>query len=140
MRLEAFEGEWTVERTIADVRAGRSGRFSGRAAFRPAAEGGLDYREEGTLVLDGAAPMTATRDYLWRDGGGGVIEVRFGDGRFFHRFLPEEPTPADVHRCDADTYRVRYDFARWPLWRAEWRVTGPRKDYAMTSAYRRVGG
>ena len=69
--------------------------------------------------------MAASRDYQWRDGGGGVIEVRFSDGRFFHRFLPEEPAPADVHLCDPDTYRVRYDFARWPLWRAEWRVTGP---------------
>ena len=137
MRLEAFEGEWTIERAIEDVRAGRSGRFAGRAAFRPAAGGGLDYREEGTLLLDGAPAMAASRDYLWRDGGDGVIEVRFGDGRFFHRFRPDAPSPADVHLCDPDTYRVRYDFGRWPLWAAEWRVTGPRKDYAMTSVYRR---
>lgn len=138
MRLEAFEGEWAVERSIEDVRAGRRGRFTGRAAFRPAAGGGLDYREEGTLAFDGAAPMAASRDYQWRDGGGGVIEVRFDDGRFFHRFLPEEREPADVHLCDPDTYRVRYDFGHWPLWRAEWRVTGPRKDYSMVTRYRRA--
>ena len=138
MRLEAFAGEWAVERAIEDVRAGRQGRFAGRAAFRPAAGGGLDYREEGTLAFGDGPAMAASRDYQWRDGGGGVIEVRFSDGRFFHRFLPEEPEPADVHLCDPDTYRVRYDFARWPLWRAEWRVTGPGKDYSMVSRYRRV--
>jgi hypothetical protein len=140
VRLEAFAGEWEIARTIEDVRAGRQGRFSGRAAFRPAAGGALDCREEGTLVLDGAPPMTASRTYRWRDGGGGVIEVRFGDGRFFHRFLPEEPIPTDVHLCGSDTYRVRYDLARWPLWRAEWRVRGPRKDYTMLSTYLRRDG
>ena len=60
--------------------------------------------------------MTATRDYLWRDGGAGTIEVRFGDGRFFHRFLADEPEPAAEHDCPPDRYRVRYDFSRWPRW------------------------
>ncbi len=138
MRLGAFEGDWTIERAIEDVHAARLGRFSGRATFRPAAAGGLAYREEGTLTLGDGPAMQATRDYHWRDGGGGIIEVRFGDGRFFHRFLPEEAAPGDVHQCDPDLYRVRYDFARWPMWRAEWRVTGPRKDYSMVSRYRRI--
>jgi hypothetical protein len=137
MRLQSFAGKWEIDRTIEDVRAGRTGRFAGRARFTPKAEG-LHYREEGTLMLEGAPPMTATRDYAWRDGGGGMIEVRFGDGRYFHRFLPEEIAPADVHDCPPDTYRVRYDFGRWPEWRAEWRVTGPRKDYGMVSHYRRA--
>jgi hypothetical protein len=139
VRLEAFEGEWAFVRAIEDLRAGRQGRFIGRAAFRPAAGGGLDYREEGMVTFDGGPAMTASRDYRWRDGGGGVIEVRFGDGRFFHRFLPEGPETTDVHLCGPDTYRVRYDFARWPQWRADWRVTGPRKDYSLVSRYRRVG-
>jgi len=138
VRLEAFEGEWAVDRTIEDVRAGRQGRFTGKAAFRPVAAGALGYREEGTLAFEGAPAMAASREYQWRDAGGGIIEVRFADGRFFHRFLPEEPAPTDVHHCDPDVYRVRYDFARWPLWRAEWRVTGPRKDYSMVSRYRRA--
>ena len=137
MHLAAFAGDWAVERTIDDVRAGARGRFTGRATFRPVADG-LAYREEGALVFADRPAITATRDYFWRDSGGGVIEVRFDDGRFFHRFLPEEPAPADVHLCHPDTYRVRYDFVRWPLWRAEWRVTGPRKDYALVSAYRRA--
>lgn len=137
MRVEAFEGLWEIERDIEDVRAGRAGRFVGRASFRPSADG-LAYREEGELTLEGAAPMAASRDYLWRDGPGGAIEVLFGDGRFFHAFHPDEAAPAAVHACDPDTYRVRYDFSRWPRWQADWRVTGPRKDYAMLSRFRRA--
>ena len=76
MRLEAFEGEWAIERAIEDVRAGRRGRFAGRASFRPVVEGGLDYREEGTLAFERAGDA-ASRGYPWRDGGGGVIEVWF---------------------------------------------------------------
>jgi hypothetical protein len=134
MRLEAFEGLWEIDRDIHDLRAGRSGRFSGRAEFRPGPEG-LAYREEGRLALEGAAAMTAARDYLWRDGGAGTIEVLFADGRFFHRFLADEPEPAAEHDCPPDRYRVRYDFSRWPRWSAAWAVTGPRKDYRLVSRY-----
>jgi hypothetical protein len=137
MRLRAFAGDWEIERDIEDVRGGRTGRFIGRASFAPAAEG-LAYHEEGRLRLGDGPEMTATRDYLWRDGGAGRIEVLFGDGRYFHDFLIDEPEPAAEHACPPDTYRVRYDFRQWPRWRAEWRVTGPRKDYAMVSRFRRA--
>jgi hypothetical protein len=137
MRLEGFTGAWTVDREIEDLRAGRSGRFSGRAEFRPVA-GGLAYREQGTLVMGGAS-MAAARGYLWRDGGAGTIEVCFEDGRLFHRFCTDEPEPAAVHACPPDHYRVRYDFARWPRWRAEWRVHGPRKDYFTVTRFARPG-
>jgi hypothetical protein len=134
MRLEAFAGTWVIDREIEDLRAGRSGRFAGRAEFRPVPEG-LAYREEGRLEL-GGAPMTASRAYLWRDGGAGTIEVCFDDGRLFHRFCADEPAPAAEHDCPPDHYRVRYDFARWPRWRAEWRVYGPRKDYCTVTRFR----
>jgi hypothetical protein len=138
MRLQSFEGAWEVYRIIEDVRAGRAGRFTGRARFEPV-EGGLAYREEGTLEFEGAAPMRASRNYIWRDGGGGTVEVWFESGGFFHRFSADEPAPAATHDCPPDRYRVRYDFAHWPRWQAEWRVSGPRKDYQMVSRYRRAG-
>lgn len=137
MRLEAFAGDWQIDREIEDVKGGRHGRFTGRARFTRSPEG-LRYREEGRLALDGAPEMAATRDYLWRDAGAGAVEVLFADGRPFHRFLLDEPDPAAEHACPPDTYRVRYDFSRWPRWRAEWRVTGPRKDYGMVSRFRPV--
>ena len=37
MRLQAFAGDWDVERDIEDVQAGRTGRFTGRARFTPGA-------------------------------------------------------------------------------------------------------
>jgi len=32
---------------------------------------------------------------------------------------------------------VTYDFRKYPQWRAEWRVEGPKKDYRMVTTYRR---
>lgn len=139
MELGALEGRWQLVREIEDVRAGRTGRFEGEAVFERVPDGSapleLAYLETGTLVLEGAPAMTATRRYRWRAAGSGTIEVLFDDGRFFHRIDAEEPVPGAVHACDPDLYRVRYDFRRWPRWVAEWRVSGPRKDYAMVSRY-----
>jgi hypothetical protein len=138
MRVDSFAGRWRLERRIEDRRAGRIGRLAGEARFAPA-PGGLAYHEEGTLAFEGGAPMRAERRYLWRDGGAGTIEVLFEDGRLFHRFDAEDLSPGASHACDPDAYRVRYDFRAWPRWRAEWHVTGPRKDYAMVSSYSPAG-
>lgn len=134
MQLQSFAGRWRIGRTIEDVRAGRTGGLAGTACFAPV-PGGLAYREEGTLDFSGSAPMRASRRYLWRGGGAGTIDVHFADGRFFHRFDAADPAPASSHDCPPDRYRVRYDFRAWPRWQAEWRVTGPRKDYAMLTTY-----
>lgn len=134
MRLSAFLGAWALDRSIEDARAARSGRLAGEARFSPAPDG-LAYEEAGTLAFPGTAPMQASRRYLWRQGGAGGIDVLFADGRFFHAFDPALPEPSALHDCPPDTYRVRYDFTAWPLWQAEWRVTGPDKDYIMLSRY-----
>ena len=68
--------------------------------------------------------MTATPRLPLARRRGGAIEVCFGDGRFFHRFLPEDQTAGDVHLCPPDTYRVRYDFR--PLAALAGRVAGDR--------------
>lgn len=132
LRLSDFAGDWTIAREIEQMGAGPA-RFEGRARFT--ADGvGLAYHEAGTLTLPGAAPMRAERAYLWREEGAEIV-VLFPDGRPFHRFDPS--APAAHHWCDPDDYRVRYDFVTWPEWRAEWRVSGPRKAYTMRSLYRR---
>lgn len=167
--LAAFAGGWRLLRQITEA-SGRKARFEGRAEFAPAGpdspaadglvHGGLIYEETGVLHLPDAAPMQASRRYLWRKAGPGPgagpgIAVYFPDGRFFHAFgvPPEGAAPHEVaagsgaafsvveatHWCDPDDYHVRYDFAHWPAWRAEWRVKGPRKDYVMLSEYRRDG-
>lgn len=138
MQIDAFRGRWTLTRAIDDMREGRTGRFDGEACFTPHPEG-LAYFETGTITLEAAGAFAAHRRYLWVQGGAGVIELRFEDGRFFHSFLADEPRPAAAHDCGADQYLVRYDFRRWPHWRAEWRVTGPAKDYRLVSTYRPAG-
>lgn len=124
--LADFEGEWAIARRI--TQAHGAAVFTGTARFTPA-QGGLAYHEEGVLTLPGVAPMRAERDYLWR-GDGDRIAVLFADGRAFHHIGAEA-----AHWCDPDDYRVRYDFTRWPEWRTEWQVRGPRKDYRMVSTY-----
>ncbi|WP_444464952.1 DUF6314 family protein [Rhodobacter capsulatus] len=132
-QLNDFRGVWTLSRHILQA-DGPEGRFAGQAVFTP--EGaGLRYHEAGQLFLTGEVPMQAERDYLWHAEGAQIV-VRFEDGRDFHRFDPE--AAAAAHWCDPDDYRVRYDFAAWPAWSSEWRVTGPRKDYVMISHYTRA--
>ena len=95
---------------------------------------GLAYHETGLLTLGSAAPVTATRDYLWRWQAGRIC-VDYVDGRPFHDFNPAAPSAH--HHCLPDDYTVTYDFSDWPRWHAHWRVTGPRKDYTMISRYKR---
>ena len=132
-KLADFEGDWTVERQIDDHCASQHGFFHGKAWFR-AVPDGLAYHETGLLTLGAAAPMVASRDYLWR-WAAGRIHVDYPGGRAFHDFDPADPKAH--HLCAPDDYTVTYDFSDWPRWHARWRVTGPRKDYEMLSDYNR---
>lgn len=131
--LTDFTGRWRLSRQIADAR-GPDAVFTGTATFIPDAQG-LRLLETGELRLQGQGAFQAERLYLWRQAGA-AIAVFFADGRDFHRFDPRGAEVTADHWCDPDTYKVRYDFTDWPLWQAEWRVTGPRKDYVMRTQYR----
>ena len=135
--LADFEGQWRLERQIADA-LGPDAVFTGTARFSPDGAG-LLLEEAGRLELTGQGGFQAERRYLWRQEGVGIA-VLFEDGRDFHSFDPANGVAMAEHWCDPDTYRVRYDFTDWPVWHAEWRVTGPRKDYVMRSVYRRDPG
>ena len=131
-----FSGEWRFARAIADRLAGQALSAEGRAWLTPGG-GGLTYREEAELLIPGQVPMRAERAYLWRFDGA-EVEVRFDDGRPFHRFRPEGRGDGTAHPCGADLYRVTYDFTAWPAWQAVWTVTGPRKDYTSETRYWRA--
>jgi hypothetical protein len=131
--LQALEGRWRLSRVIRNA-DGSKATLEGVTVFRREG-GGLVQEEEGWLTLPGgAAPLRATRRYLWVEAASG-LEVRFDDGRAFHTVPLGVERPEAAHDCAPDVYRVAYDFADWPVWRAVWRVTGPRKDYVMTSDY-----
>lgn len=87
------------------------------------------------MLLPNQHQLKAERRYLWHPVGAG-FDIYFDDKRFFHRFDLDVSATA-AHWCDPDTYDVAYDLAGWPEWRSTWRVAGPRKDYMMTSTYRR---
>jgi Family of unknown function (DUF6314) len=128
---EALAGDWQIDRTILDFRTGQDGLFTGTGRFSPV-PGGLDYAERGQIQMAGGPLLLAERRYLWRFDVGGIA-VLFADGRPFHRLGPQAE-----HRCGDDHYHVAYDFGAWPAWQAVWRVTGPRKDYRLASAYTRA--
>jgi len=135
--LQDFAGRWQIDRVIDDALTGQSITGQGVAHFIAEPTGHLVYEEALSLIYpDQPRPFEATRRYIWQ-GQGGVIEIRFEDGRLLQRLSLSGSNVGDVHHCDPDRYDGRYEFADWPQWRAIWRVTGPRKDYLMTTVYRR---
>ena len=132
--LEALEGRWRLSRVIRNA-DGSEATLEGVTVFRREGDGA---RAGGGGLADASgrgAPLRATRRYLWAAGRRRGLEVRFEDGRPFHTVPLGVARPEAAHDCAPDVYRVAYDFADWPRWRAVWRVTGPRKDYVMTSDY-----
>lgn len=135
-RPEFFAGTWQMVRIIENVSEGVIGEFWGEARFTPDGAG-LTCRETGVLRFRGA-DYHAERASLWRFDANGRIEVRYEDGRPFHEFAFDEPEA--VHDCGEDRYRVSYDFESPTAWLSRWEVTGPAKDYMMTTRYRRGQG
>jgi hypothetical protein len=134
---DGFAGRWTLRRDITDFLTGQPGILHGTAALTHLGASGLTYAEAGALQMGAGRSLQATRRYVWQFDAQGVA-VQFEDGAPFHRFVPGLSGPGSDHPCGTDLYRVRYDFDAWPAaWGAVWRVTGPRKDYEMTSLYRR---
>jgi hypothetical protein len=132
--LADFQGDWVFTRLVADPNGTPTARVEGIVSFRRG-EGGLVAEERGRMRLEDGPELAAERRTIWRQDGR-LIRVFFGDGRPFHHFDPAGATEAE-HVCTPDLYRVAYDFGRFPNWRSVWRVTGPRKDYVMTTDHRR---
>ncbi len=134
MVLDDFAGEWVLTRQITDAKYGQNGEMQGAAIFSPK-NGGLLYRETGTLTLNTGAAMQAERSYLWDTDTTGIA-VRFADGSPFHRFDAVGQAQGTSHLCGDDWYNVIYDFTAWPNWQAKWVVKGPRKDYVSVTQYK----
>jgi hypothetical protein len=125
-RLADFLGDWSLSREIVHDDGTRA-RFVGRACWRTEGAGALQ-EETGVLEMAGQG-FAAQRRYLWAED----LDVRFEDGRFFHR-VPPLGGPVS-HLCPPDHYAGVYQFAGWPDWEVRWRVSGPRKAYVMVSRY-----
>ncbi|PRY95397.1 hypothetical protein BCF33_1016 [Hasllibacter halocynthiae] len=129
-----LDGAWRLAREVRHA-AGGTVRAEGTARFAPEGDG-LAEREEGRAVLPGGSGMAFEQRRLWR-AEGGRLTLWKGDGTLLCVLDGGE----GVHGCPPDLYRVRLDLSGLPSdWSAEWRVTGPRKDYVMATRYVRPGG
>ena len=134
MDLADLEGHWRLGRVIEDRRAGLTGRFEGEARWTR--DGSRLVQDESGLLRYGvAAPMRATRRYVWHADDAG-LNVLFEDGRPFH-IVPAAGDMA-LHQCPPDAYRVLYVFDLPGRFTTTWHVTGPRKDATLTSIFTRV--
>lgn len=135
--LARFAGTWSVDRGVADARAGLDGTFRGTATSTPTGDGGLACVEEGVLAFGGDV-RPAGRRLLLRSDGDGAVDVLFGDGRPFYRFDLRDDRWSGVHGCGDDTYTVRGRFVGEDAYEEVWHASGPRKDYRLTTTYRRL--
>jgi len=130
-------GRWNVERTLLDRASGTRGTFTGVVRYSGNADGGLDYREDGTMhwpTHSGAA----FREYLLRPGAGPEsMDVFFPDGRPFHVMNFSEQGHEDEHWCDPDDYRVSYTYEGPDSFSFAWDVRGPAKDLLLVSHLKR---
>lgn len=121
-------GDWSFERTIEDHLRGEVLRVDGTLSL--VAEGltrirwserGLMHREAGDLeVFRVLFLVEGAHDW----------DVTFEDGRPFHPWRMGEWVE---HPCAADVYRGRVVADGRAGWSITWRVSGPQKDYVMTT-------
>ena len=136
-------GDWSVDRTMLDRATGSRGTFTGVVHFTGTDDGGLRFREEGTVQWNpaGRAPFTgpASREYLLRPSATpDTLDMYFPDGRPFHRMGFGGQANRDRHWCDPDTYRVVYTRLGPDEFRYRWDVTGPAKDLLLDSVLHRT--
>jgi hypothetical protein len=135
-------GEWSVAREISDHRSGRSGSFRGIARFRPDPGGRaglvLSYREHGELSF-GRHRGPASRALCYCERPDGAADVRFADGRAFYLLDLRAGYCQAEHPCGPDCYLVSLRVLSDDSYTETWRVTGPVKDYEMTTTYVRTG-
>lgn len=121
-------GTWSMTRSIHDRRADETSTVDGTAELVHQDDGRICWSERGTLRRgDLEIPVSRVLFVEHRDAGWWVT---FDDGRDFHPWAPGDEV---VHPCAADTYVGRIDAPDTDRWTVEWHVTGPAKNYSMTS-------
>jgi hypothetical protein len=126
-------GTWSVARTIDDRRAGERSTVDGTSMLERRDDGRIRWSEQGTLHRgDLHVPVSRVLFVEPRDAG---WFVTFDDGRDFHPWAPGDEV---VHPCAADTYVGRIETPGVDAWTVVWHVTGPDKDYSMTTLLTRL--
>ncbi len=133
-----LRGPWLFERKVFDGMREEEATASGTAKFVDEmmnAKPGLRYREEGQLEL-GDITVETEREYIYGFlADGGVAEVRFADGRFFHVLDLSKGMVRVEHQCGDDHYQGLFRVLTDQAWLSVWRVTGPRKSQVITTHF-----
>jgi hypothetical protein len=122
-------GEWRLSRVIDDRLAGEQSLVSGMLSLTAVSPDRIRWAEQGHWHQPAGDVAVCRGLWLVRDEGSQGWWVRFEDERDFHPWLPGE---AVVHPCAPDTYRGVVDGTP-ERWTVEWEVTGPAKDYSMST-------
>jgi hypothetical protein len=130
-------GRWSVQRSLVDLRSGREGDFTGTASFERRG-GCLRWAETGRMRFGGHEGPAERRLSIVQGPDGWTVE--FEDGRPFHPLDLATGACTVEHRCGDDLYAGEYRLLGPDALDVRWRVTGPRKDQEIHTAYRRIGG
>jgi hypothetical protein len=122
-------GDWRLSRTIDDHLSGRQSRVDGSLTLAAVTPVRIRWEEQGRWHRSDGDLDVRRRLWLVLAEDSGHWWVRFEDGQAFH---PWTPGLSVLHPCGADTYRglVLGTTHRWSV---RWDVTGPAKDYRMTT-------
>jgi len=147
--MESLVGAWSMSRTILppDAAGPPIGTARGRATFTwdPVAGDDLDYREEGEMVLTGAAPVAFSRRYRYTVEAG-ALAIRFADGDDTGRLFVALTFGEDVggavsaeasHHCAPDRYEMAMTVLPGIVSTAV-AVTGPRKAHRIETVLTRA--
>jgi hypothetical protein len=133
----ALLGSWRLARVIDDRLLGQESRVDGELSLSAVSPDRIRWEERGQWHhADGDVAVHRTLWLVSEHAGhawGHAWWVRFEDDRAFHPWSPDAPV---THPCGADTYRGVVS-GTTQQWTVEWEVTGPAKDYRMTTVLTR---
>jgi hypothetical protein len=120
-------GSWQLSRVIVDHLAGDESTVAGSTELVRQADGRIRWSEAGVLQRRGLDLPVSRVLYVEERPTGWF--VTFDDGRDFHSWAVGYEVE---HDCAPDRYVgvIGGDVDRWTV---QWRVSGPAKDYTMTS-------
>lgn len=124
--------------------------MQGVASFQPCGEGVLHYQEQGKVIFENKQAFSSYREYAYVYDQG-AIAVHFWDQKYkqpsrllhtlqFHssKLGSQALVATGTHGCADDLYHAHYLFINPQQFRLTYQVQGPRKDYVLTSHFRKV--
>lgn len=127
-------GRWHIARTFGTIGTGE-----GHAEFTLGEPNRLIYREDLTLRCDGRKDA----DHVYQDYGylydihQNILIKQFSDGRDFYPLIFDSDfkCATGTHRCLSDLYQAKYTFVNQQNFKLTYYVTGPQKNYCLTTQF-----